>query len=484
MTTTTHPARSGDRLVQDQFYIGGGWAPATSGTRINVHEAATGEVFAEVAEASEQDIDGAVKAAAEAYPSWSTTAVEERVSYLEAISQGIADRTEELARSIAREVGSPIRMARAVQVGNPIAIIAGTTAALRDFEFQEQIGNDLVVHEAVGVVAAITPWNYPLQQIVAKVAPALAAGCTVVLKASEVAPLTAFILAEIAAAAGLPAGVLNVISGTGATAGEGLVLHPLVDMISFTGSTRAGRRISQLAAESVTPVTLELGGKSASVLLPDADIEKAAKFAVYNAFSNAGQTCTALTRLLVPAEEQERAAAVAVETAQKLTLGDPLDESTRLGPLASETQLERVRGYIRQGIAEGARLMIGGAEAPTGLERGYFVQATVFADVRPEMTIAQEEIFGPVLSVIPYRDESEALEIANGTRYGLAGAVWSQDQDHAVSFARRLQAGTVEVNGGAFNLVAPFGGVKQSGHGREFGKYGLQEFLVPKSIQL
>ncbi|MGA8426970.1 MAG: aldehyde dehydrogenase family protein [Candidatus Dormiibacterota bacterium] len=484
MTTTTHPARSGDRLVQDQFYIGGGWAPATSGTRINVHEAATGEVFAEVAEASEQDIDGAVKAAAEAYPGWSRTAVEERVSYLEAISQGIADRTEELARSIAREVGSPIRMARAVQVGNPIAIITGTTAALRDFEFQEQIGNDLVVHEAVGVVAAITPWNYPLQQIVAKVAPALAAGCTVVLKASEVAPLTAFTLAEIAAAAGLPAGVLNVISGTGATAGEGLVLHPLVDMISFTGSTRAGRRISQLAAESVTPVTLELGGKSASVLLPDADIEKAAKFAVYNAFSNAGQTCTALTRLLVPAEEQERAAAVAVETAQKLTLGDPLDESTRLGPLASETQLERVRGYIRQGIAEGARLMIGGAEAPTGLERGYFVQATVFADVRPEMTIAQEEIFGPVLSVIPYRDESEALEIANGTRYGLAGAVWSQDQDHAVSFARRLQAGTVEVNGGAFNLVAPFGGVKQSGHGREFGKYGLQEFLVPKSIQL
>ena len=484
MTTTTDSARSGDRLVQDQFYIGGTWSPSTSGTRINVHEAATGEVFAEVAEASEQDIDTAVKAAADAYPSWSATAVDDRLGYLEAISQGIADRTEDLARSIAREVGSPIRMARAVQVGNPIAIIAGTAAAVRDFQFQEQIGNDLVIHGAVGVVAAITPWNYPLQQIVAKVAPALAAGCTVVLKASEVAPLTAFTLAEIAAAAGLPAGVLNVISGTGVTAGEGLVLHPLVDKISFTGSTRAGRRISQLAAETVTPVTLELGGKSASVLLPDADIEKAAKFAVYNAFSNAGQTCTALTRLLVPAGEQERAAAVAVETAQKLTLGDPLDESTRLGPLASEAQLERVRGYIRQGIAEGARLMIGGAESPDGLDKGYFVRATVFADVRPEMAIAQEEIFGPVLSVIPYRDESEALEIANGTRYGLAAAVWSQDQDHAISFARQLQAGTVEVNGGAFNLVAPFGGVKESGHGREFGRYGLQEFLVPKSIQL
>ena len=301
MTTTTDSARSGDRLVQDQFYIGGTWTPSTSGTRINVHEAATGEIFAEVAEASEQDIDTAVKAAAEAYPSWSATAVDDRLGYLEAISQGIADRTEDLARSIAREVGSPIRMARAVQVGNPIAIIAGTAAAVRDFQFQEQIGNDLVIHGAVGVVAAITPWNYPLQQVVAKVAPALAAGCTVVLKASEVAPLTAFTLAEIAAAAGLPPGVLNVISGTGVTAGEGLVLHPLVDKISFTGSTRAGRRISQLAAETVTPVTLELGGKSASVLLPDADIEKAAKFAVYNAFSNAGQTCTALTRLLVPA---------------------------------------------------------------------------------------------------------------------------------------------------------------------------------------
>jgi aldehyde dehydrogenase (NAD+) len=320
--------------------------------------------------------------------------------------------------------------------------------------------------------------------VVAKVAPALAAGCTVVLKASEVAPLTAFMLAEIADAVGLPGGVLNVLTGTGSTAGEGLVSHPLVDLISFTGSTRAGRRISQLAAETVTPLTLELGGKSASVLLPDADIEKAAKFAVYNAFLNAGQTCTALTRLLVPQADQERAVAVAVDTALKLGLGDPLDESTRLGPLASQAQLERVRGYIRQGIAEGARLVTGGAESPQGLDRGYFVAATVFADVRPEMTIAQEEIFGPVLSVIPYRDETEALEIANGTRYGLAGAVWSGDQDRAVAFARRLQAGTIEVNGGAFNLSAPFGGVKQSGHGREFGRYGLAEFLVAKSLQL
>jgi acyl-CoA reductase-like NAD-dependent aldehyde dehydrogenase len=449
-----------------------------------VHESGTGEVMAEVAETTELDIDRAVQAAAAAYPAWSATPPTERADYLEAISRGIAERTEELARSIAREVGTPIRHSRAIQVGNPIQIIAGTTRAIRDFQFQEEIGNVLVVCEPAGVVAAITPWNYPLQQVVAKVAPALAAGCTVVLKASEVAPLTAFMLAEIADAVGLPGGVLNVLTGTGSTAGEGLVSHPLVDLISFTGSTRAGRRISQLAAETVTPLTLELGGKSASVLLPDADIEKAAKFAVYNAFLNAGQTCTALTRLLVPQADQERAVAVAVDTALKLGLGDPLDESTRLGPLASQAQLERVRGYIRQGIAEGARLVTGGAESPQGLDRGYFVAATVFADVRPEMTIAQEEIFGPVLSVIPYRDETEALEIANGTRYGLAGAVWSGDQDRAVAFARRLQAGTIEVNGGAFNLSAPFGGVKQSGHGREFGRYGLAEFLVAKSLQL
>ena len=473
-----------ERSLQDRLYIGGEWVAATSRTRIDVHESGTGEVMAEVAETTELDIDRAVQAAAAAYPAWSATPPTERADYLEAISRGIAERTEELARSIAREVGTPIRHSRAIQVGNPIQIIAGTTRAIRDFQFQEEIGNVLVVCEPAGVVAAITPWNYPLQQVVAKVAPALAAGCTVVLKASEVAPLTAFMLAEIADAVGLPGGVLNVLTGTGSTAGEGLVSHPLVDLISFTGSTRAGRRISQLAAETVTPLTLELGGKSASVLLPDADIEKAAKFAVYNAFLNAGQTCTALTRLLVPQADQERAVAVAVDTALKLGLGDPLDESTRLGPLASQAQLERVRGYIRQGIAEGARLVTGGAESPQGLDRGYFVAATVFADVRPEMTIAQEEIFGPVLSVIPYRDETEALEIANGTRYGLAGAVWSGDQDRAVAFARRLQAGTIEVNGGAFNLSAPFGGVKQSGHGREFGRYGLAEFLVAKSLQL
>jgi betaine-aldehyde dehydrogenase len=484
MSPAGEPDLSGQLMAQHRFYVGGKWIASTSKKPIEVYEAGTGRVMASVADASELDIERAVQAGAKAQPAWSATPASERAAYLDAISRGIAERTEELARSISREVGTPIRHSRAIQIGNPIQIIDGTTTALREFEFQEKIGNVVVLREPVGVVAAITPWNYPLQQVVAKIAPALAAGCTVVLKASETAPLTAFALAEIANAVGLPAGVLNVLTGMGATAGEGLVSHPLIDMISFTGSTRAGQRISQLAAAKVTPVTLELGGKSASVLLPDADLEKAAKFAVYNAFLNAGQTCTALTRLLVPQADQERAVAVAVETAQKLGLGDPLDESTRLGPVASLAQLERVRGFIAIGVAEGARLATGGADPPPGFEHGYFVAATVFADVRPQMTIAQEEIFGPVLSVIPYRDEAEALEIANGTKYGLAAAVWSSDQDRALAFASRLRAGTVEVNGGAFNLTAPFGGVKQSGHGREFGRYGFEEFLVTKSLQL
>ncbi|MGH7610495.1 MAG: aldehyde dehydrogenase family protein [Candidatus Dormibacteria bacterium] len=469
--------------VQQRFLIGGEWQAATSSERIQVYEAGTGAVLAEVSEASAEDVDRAVSAAARALPDWSARTAEERALLLERMRDGLEARTEELARSIAREVGTPIRQARATQVGNPVQILSGTVEATRRQPFSEELGNVLVLLEPAGVVGAITPWNFPLQQVVAKVAPALGAGCTVVVKASEVAPLTAFILGQVALEAGVPPGVLNVLTGFGPTAGESLVAHRLVDMVSFTGSTRAGRRISELAAARVTPLTMELGGKSASVALSDADLAKASKFAVYNAFFNAGQTCTALTRLLVPAEREAEAVEVAMETAVKLPPGDPLDEATKLGALASLAQLERVRAYIRKGVDQGARLATGGPEPPEGLERGYFVKPTVFAGVRPEMTIAQEEIFGPVLSVVPYRDEEEALEIANGTPYGLAGAVWSADQERALNFARRMRAGTVEVNGGAFSLTAPFGGVKQSGHGREFGGYGLREFLVPKSIQ-
>ena len=474
--------------VEDQRahrgYIGGEFVELEGQERIPVFEASSGEVLAEVTEAAPSDVDRAVRAAQEALPEWSATPPAERAAALSRWHQVIEGRAEEFATSISREVGTPIRHSRSIQVGNPLAILAHTADALTSMSLTEQVGNCLVALEPVGVVGAITPWNYPLQQVVAKVAPALAAGCSVVLKASEVAPLTAFILAETAGAAGLPPGTLNVLVGRGGTTGEALVTHPLVDKLSFTGSTRAGRRIAELAGSLVRPVTLELGGKSASLVLDDADLATAAKFAVYNAFLNSGQTCTALTRLVVPRARIEEAEEVAAATAAKLVPGDPLDETTRLGPLASESQLERVRGYIRLGLAEGARLVCGGAEPPAGRDRGYYVQPTIFGDVDPVMTIAQEEIFGPVLCIIGHDGDDHAVEIANGTPYGLAGAVWSSDQQRALAVARRLRAGTVEVNGGAFSTEAPFGGVRQSGYGREFGRHGIAEFLAPKSLQL
>jgi acyl-CoA reductase-like NAD-dependent aldehyde dehydrogenase len=339
------------------------------------------------------------------------------------------------------------------------------------------------------VVGAITPWNYPLHQIALKVAPALAAGCTVVLKPSEVAPFNAFILAEVIEAAGLPKGVFNLVTGFGPAAGEALVKHPQVDMISFTGSTRAGKRISEVAASTVKRVALELGGKSASLILEDADLAAAVKGTVTGCYLNSGQTCTALTRMLVPASKYDEAAKLAVEAAKGFTLGDPMSETTRLGPLSSQMQLERVRSYIKKGVAEGAELLTGGADQPEGLAGGilaggYFVKPTIFGKVKNSMTIAQEEIFGPVLSIIAYQDEEEAIRIANDTPYGLAGAVWSADDAHAQQVARRIRAGQVDVNGGAFNMNAPFGGFKQSGHGREAGVYGLEEFLEYKSLQL
>jgi len=335
------------------------------------------------------------------------------------------------------------------------------------------------------VAVAITPWNYPLHQITLKVAPALAAGCTVVLKPSEVAPFNAFILAEVIEAAGLPKGVFNLITGFGPTVGEALVKHPDVDVVSFTGSTRAGKRISELAAQSVKRVALELGGKSASVILDDADLAVAVKSTVNGCYLNSGQTCTALTRMLVPDSLYEQAKTIAAEVAKGFTVGDPLQESTKLGPLSSQAQLERVRSYIKKGQQEGAELVAGGAEPPEGVPAGgYYVRPTVFGRVKNSMTIAQEEIFGPVLSIIPYRDEEEAVRIANDTVYGLAGAVWSKDEARAQRVARRIRAGQVDVNGGAFNMNAPFGGFKQSGHGREAGRYGLEEFLEYKSLQL
>ncbi|HEY0636142.1 MAG TPA: aldehyde dehydrogenase family protein [Pseudonocardiaceae bacterium] len=455
------------------------------GERIAVVNPATEEEIASVPAGGPAEVDAAVAAARAAFGAWSATAVEERVAVLRRIADGLAERGAEIAATITAEMGSPITFATKVQANLPVA----TTRGLLDlvdgggFAWSERIGNSLVLREPAGVVAAITPWNYPLHQVMAKVAPALLAGCTVVLKPSEVAPLTANLLAEVARSAGLPAGVLNVVHGTGQVAGEALVGHPDVDMVSVTGSTRAGRRVSALAAETVKRVTLELGGKSASVLLDDAELGTAVKITMANCFINGGQTCTALSRMLVPATRHDEAVELAVAAAARYGVGDPADPATRIGPMSSPAQRDRVTGYIRAGIEEGATLATGGAEPPDGLARGCYVRPTVFAGVRPDSTIAQEEIFGPVLAVLPYADEDEAVSIANGTPYGLAGAVFSADGDRAVAVARRLRTGQVDVNGGAFNPLAPFGGYRGSGNGRELGRYGLEEFCEVKSIQ-
>jgi acyl-CoA reductase-like NAD-dependent aldehyde dehydrogenase len=469
--------------LRDNIYIGGKWVPSASAGLLDVHSASTEEVIARVPAGAREDVQQAVRAARDAFDGWAGAAPAARAAALSRIHDGLKARSDEIARIIAAEVGTPLKMAQRIQAALPVSSFALYARLAAEYAFEEEVGNSLVVREPVGVVAAITPWNYPLHQIAAKVAPALAAGCTIVLKPSEVAPLNAFILAEVIDAAGLPAGVFNLVSGKGPAIGEALVTHPDVDMVSFTGSTRAGRRISELSAASVKRVALELGGKSPAILLDDADFAPAVKATLNVCFLNSGQTCNALTRLLVPESRYEEAAALAVEAAKSFSVGDPLTGEARLGPLVSESQRARVRDYIRRGVQEGAELLHGGTDAPAGLERGYYVKPTVFGRVSPDSAIAQEEIFGPVLSIIPYRDEDDAVRIANGTIYGLAAAVWSGDEQRALRVARRLRAGQVDVNGGQFNINAPFGGFKQSGRGRELGKYGLEEFLEYKSVQ-
>jgi aldehyde dehydrogenase (NAD+) len=470
-------------IERDAIYIDGSWVPSGGTGTIDVYGAATEEVVGRIPDGVAADVDRAVAAARAAFPGWSATAPEERAKHLQRIQDGLAARQAELAELIATEVGMPLKLSAMIQVGLPTAQVGNYAQVLRDFAFEEQVGHSLVVKEPIGVVGAITPWNYPLNQIVAKVAPALAAGCTVVLKPSEVAPLNAFVLAEVIDDAGLPPGVFNLVSGVGPVVGEAIAAHPDVDMVSFTGSTRAGKRVAELAAASVKKVALELGGKSANVILPDADLEKAVAAGVTNCYLNSGQTCTALTRMLVPRDRLADAERIAAARAERYRVGDPLAEGTNLGPLISDVQRDRVRGYIETGIAEGAKLVTGGAEPPEGLDRGYFVRPTVFSEVTPDMTIAQEEIFGPVLSIIPYDTEDEAVEIANGTIYGLAGGVWSGDPAHAEQVARRLRTGQVDINGAMFNPLAPFGGYKQSGVGRENGRLGFEEFLETKSLQ-
>jgi len=471
-------------IERTELYINGQWITPTGSDIFAVVNPSSEALLGRVPAATLADTDRAVAAAAGAFDGWSRTTAAERAVYLTGILDGLLSRTEEIARTITSEVGMPLKLSRRIQAGLPAAILDSYIKLLSAYRFEERIGNSLVLREPVGVAACITPWNYPLHQVIAKLAPALAAGCTVVLKPSEVAPLSAFILAEIIHEAGLPPGVFNLVTGSGEQVGEHLARHPAIDLISFTGSLRAGRRVAELAAGSVKRVTLELGGKSAALVLDDADLATAVKGAVGACFLNSGQTCTAHTRLLVPEQLYEETAALAIAAASAYAPGDPLDEKARLGPLVSAAQRERVRSYIRQGVAAGAVLLTGGAEPPAGLATGFFVLPTVFGRVTPDMTIAREEIFGPVLSIMTYRDEDDAVRIANGTCYGLAAAVWSGDPARAEQMARRLRAGQVDINGGAFNPLAPFGGYKQSGYGRELGRYGLEEFLEVKAIQL
>ncbi|MHB8464587.1 MAG: aldehyde dehydrogenase family protein [Acidimicrobiales bacterium] len=470
--------------VRDKIFIDGSWVPSTGTGTIDVVNASTEEVMGRIPEGTPEDVDRAARAAAAAFPAWSTTSPEERGKYVQRIVEGLQARMSEIGSTIAGEVGMPLNLSVMIQAGLPIMDIGAMADVLANFAWEEQVGNSLIVREPVGVVGCITPWNYPLHQIAAKVGPALAAGCTIVLKPSEVAPLNAFIFAEVLEEAGLPAGVFNMVTGVGPVVGEAIASHPLVDMVSFTGSTRAGKRVAQLAAETVKKVALELGGKSANVILDDADLAKAIPDAVAKCYMNSGQTCSALTRLIVPRSKLAEIEQLAATAAETFTTGDPLADTTRLGPLVSAVQRDRVRGYITKGIEEGAKLVTGGAEAPDGLDKGYFVRPTVFSEVTTKMTIAQEEIFGPVLSIIPYDTEDEAIAIANDSVYGLAGGVWSGDPDRAKAVARKLRTGQVEVNGGSFNPVAPFGGYKQSGVGRELGKLGFEEFLETKAMQL
>ena len=462
-------------------YINGQWAQAQSSGVFEVRDSSTEAVMATVPAGTADEAEQAVRAARAAFEGWAALPVEVRAGYLDKISAGLKARADELALTIAREVGMPLKMARAVQVAGPVWNWANYGKIARAFEWEKKVGNSLVVREPIGVVGCITPWNFPLNQITLKVAPALAAGCTVVLKPSEIAPVNAIILAEVIHEAGLPPGVFNLVNGAGPVVGEVLATHPDVDMVSFTGSTRAGKRVAELAAQTVKRVALELGGKSASVILPDADFEAAVKGSVSACLLNSGQTCSAHTRLLVPEDRYEEVKALAQAAIARFNIGPSLDEGSKLGPLVSSVQRDRVIGLIEQGIAEGAEVLAGGAARPA-FDTGYFVQPTLLR-VKPTDTLAREEIFGPVLVLITYRDEDEAVRIANDTVYGLGGGVWSRDEAHAVAVARRIRTGQVDINGGPFNPQAPFGGYKQSGNGRENGVYGFEEFLETKSLQ-
>ena len=469
--------------TREHLYIDGSWVEPTGKGSIEVINPANEEIIGSVPVGSAADVEVAVAAAKAAFSEWSNTSVEDRVVFLNLLSQAIKEHTEELTELITSEVGTPINYCRGAMVGTPRVVTRSYAKILENYEWEEEVRNSLIVKEPIGVVAMITPWNNPLHQIIGKVAPAIAAGCTMVVKPSKEAPLNSFVLADIIHEIGLPAGVFNLVSGHGREIGEVLSNHPDVDMVSFTGSTGAGVRVSELAAPSVKRVTLELGGKSANIILDDADIAKAASASIHACFGNSGQECSALTRLLVPESKKQEIVEVITAKMEKYSVGNPMDESKRCGPMVAERQQESVSSFIAAGIEEGATLLVGGLGMPDGLDKGYFVRPTVFSDVTPEMTIFREEIFGPVLSITTYSTEEEAVELANDSEYGLSGGVWSGDEERALRVARQMRTGQVSINGGPFNISAPFGGYKLSGNGRELGVHGLEEFLEVKAIQ-
>ncbi|RHW17849.1 aldehyde dehydrogenase family protein [Sphingomonas gilva] len=462
-------------------YIGGRWVESEGGKRHEVINPATEESCTEITLGSAADVDKAVAAARKAFDSFSRTTVDERVALLEAILAEYKNRSGDIAEAIAMEMGCPISIAKTAQVGSGIGHFMAAIAALKEFEFTEKAGNSLVVHEPIGVVALITPWNWPMNQIVAKVAPALAAGNTMILKPSEECPGSAAIFAEVMDKAGVPAGVFNLVQGDGPGVGTALSTHPDIDMVSFTGSTRAGVMVAKAAADTVKRVHQELGGKSPSVVLPGADLSRAIPGTLMSVLVNSGQSCIAPTRVLVHKDQADEAVAVAKQVLQATQTGDPMAEGRHIGPVVNKAQFDKIQGLIAKGMEEGARLETGGPGRPDGVETGYYVKPTLFSGVTNDMTIAREEIFGPVVTIIPYADEEEAVRIANDTNYGLSAVVFG-DAEGVRRVAPRLRAGMVYVNGGQPDPGAPFGGYKQSGNGREYGKYGLREFMEVKSV--
>lgn len=469
-------------MHERQFYIDGAWVDPVQPKFIDVIDPATEEAFTQIAIGSSADVDRAVAAARRAFPAYSAMPVPERIALLRRIVKGFEERREEIATLISREMGAPYKFALTAQTGSGPGHLNEMIRVLETFAFDEQRGTTLITREPIGVCGLITPWNWPINQVVCKVAPALAAGCTMVLKPSEIAPLSTLVVAEILHDAGVPAGVFNLVNGDGPGVGQAIAAHPDVDMVSFTGSTRAGVLVAKAAADSVKRVGQELGGKSPNILLPDCDFPRSVELGVARCFGNAGQSCSAATRMLVPVDRQNEVADLAAKAAATYKVGSPANADTVLGPLVSQTQFDKVQRLIRTGIDEGARLVCGGPGRPEGLNRGFYARPTVFADVTTDMVIAQEEIFGPVLVIIPYKDEEEAVSIANDTPYGLSAYVQSGDRERAQRVARRIRAGNVHINYPPIDRGAPFGGYKRSGNGREWGEWGLAEFLEIKAV--